>query len=135
MPFTESPNLTEPIWEFCYERSIGNISTLIDWLAVAYDLSLSENAITLSFEHLKDTAKSRQDCEQMIEEAIRGEVRHEENEEPANRLQVLLGMKQTPPQPNSNNQSNSNSTPHKKQQPGRKNQPFKRKAKRDAVGG
>lgn len=82
----------------------------------------------MSIEHLKDTAKSRRDCEQMIEEAIRGEAKLEENEEPANRLQVLLGMKQTPPQPNSNNQSNSNST-------SRKNQPFKRKAKRDAVGG
>jgi energy-coupling factor transporter ATP-binding protein EcfA2 len=135
MPFPESPNLTETIWEFCYERSIGNIGTLIDWLADAYDLSLSDNATTLSLEHLKDTAKSRQDCEQMIEEAIRGEAKLEENEEPASRLQVLLGMKQTLPQPNSNNQSNSDSTLHKKQQTRRKNQPFKRKAKRDAVGG
>jgi hypothetical protein len=71
----------------------------------------------------------------MIEEAIRGEAKLEENEEPASRLQVLLGMKQTLPQPNSNNQSNSDSTLHKKQQTRRKNQPFKRKAKRDAVGG
>lgn len=135
MPFPESPDLTKPIWEFCYERSIGNIGTLIDWLADAYDLSLSDNATSLSFEHLKDTAKSRQDCEQMIEEAIRGEEKLEENSEPANDLQVLLGMKPTSGQSHSHsNQVNPNSTQKKQHKKG-KNQPFKRKPTRDQVGG
>lgn len=58
MPLSETPPLKQQYWEFCYERSIGNVGTLKDWLTDAYDLALSESASTLTLEHLQQTAKS-----------------------------------------------------------------------------
>jgi len=125
MPFSDQPKITRQIVEFCFERSIGNIGTLIDWLSDAYDLAITNNAATLSFDHLNETAKSRQDCEQMITEAIKGEDKLAENEDKSDRLQVLLGMKPAI----SVQHSKSANEMNKKQ-----SQPFKRKPVRDKVG-
>ncbi|WP_013334992.1 ATP-binding protein [Gloeothece verrucosa] len=135
MPFPNQPTITKQIWEFCFERSIGNIGTLIDWLTDAYDLALANDAPSLSFDYLKETAKSRLDCEQMIEEAIEGEARLEETEDSTNRLKVLLGMKSASKPSKSNaNSTDPNSTAQKTKKDV-KNKPFKRKPVRDQVGG
>lgn len=135
MPFPETPKMTNQILNFCYARSIGNIGTLYDWLTDAYDLALSENSSTITFHHLEETAKSEEDCEQMIEEAILGEERLEKKGRFNDRLQVLLGMKPAPKQADSSTNSTNTNSSSKKQGKTRKNQPFKRKPTRDQVGG
>ncbi|WP_375469504.1 AAA family ATPase [uncultured Nostoc sp.] len=133
LPLLKTPALEQKCWEFCYERSIGNIGTLKDWLTDAYDLALSENATTLSFDHLKETAKSASECEQMALEAIEGETKLTDNKEKSNSLRVVLGFQkdesQTQNQVSSNDiEKTNNSEKHKT------TQPFQRNPKRDPVG-
>ncbi|BAY33691.1 ATPase [Nostoc carneum NIES-2107] len=136
MPLLEPPALREKYWEFCYERSIGNIGTLIDWLTDAYDLSLSENANTLTLEHLKETAKSASECEQMVLEAIEGEEKLTDSADKSNKLRIMLGLNNNKTSIGKEKLSNQDSKqPHNASQSSKKTQPFKRKPKRDPVGG
>lgn len=106
LPLLKTPALEQKYWEFCYERSIGNIGTVKDWLTDAYDLALSENATTLSLKHLKETAKSASECEQMALEAIEGERKLIDNKEKSNELRVILGLQKDKSQ--TQNQVSSN---------------------------
>jgi energy-coupling factor transporter ATP-binding protein EcfA2 len=123
MPLLETPPLKQKYWEFCYERSIGTIGTLKDWLAEAYDLALSENAKTLSLEHLKETAKKDYECENMALEAINGEVKLNDSKQKSLDLRIILGLEKSKI-PNS-----------EISKPEKNTKPFKRNPKRDRVGG
>ncbi|MBH8578327.1 AAA family ATPase [Nostocaceae cyanobacterium CENA369] len=123
MAFSETPPLRQKYWEFCYERSIGTIGTLKDWLAEAYDLALSENAKTLSLEHLKETAKKDYECENMALEAIKGEEKLNDSKQKSNNLRIILGLEK------GKNQKSETS------KFGRNTNPFKRNPKRDRIGG
>ncbi len=47
----DSPPLLETHWEYFYERSIGCVGILKDWLTQAYCKALEENSSTLSEQH------------------------------------------------------------------------------------
>lgn len=128
MPLPETPALKQKYWEFCYERSIGNIGTLIDWLADAYDLALWENSSTVTLSHLQQTAKSASECEQMVLDAMAGESELTDSPEKSHNLRAILGLEKSRAQ-KPNTQANQND---KQQHPQTKH--FIRHPKRDLVG-
>jgi energy-coupling factor transporter ATP-binding protein EcfA2 len=136
MPLLERPPLKQKYWEFCYERSIGNIGFLKDWLTDAYDLALSEEAKTLTIEHLQETAKLSSECEQMATEALEGEEELTDSKEKSNNLLIILGLKKNEPPKNETEGAAKDSHQQKKKTKSQKNKkPFKRNPKRDSLGG
>jgi GTPase SAR1 family protein len=134
MPLLEAPPLKEKYWQFCYERCIGNFGTLRDWLTDAYDLALSEEANTLSLEHLKETAYKDFECEEMALEAINGENKLRDSEDRSRSLRVILGLEkgQTHEQ---DKLSTKESIEQKKIFKSKNTKPFQRNPKRDRLGG
>lgn len=92
MPLKETPPLMQKHWEYCYERTIGCVGTLKDWLTLALELALEERATTVTTEHLRKTGKLGSECEQMARDAIEGEVELTDNKETRKRLRLLLGL-------------------------------------------
>ena len=72
MTLDEPPEL-QTYWEYFYERSIGCVGILKDWLTQAYRKALDENASTLEPKHWQLYAPSVSKCLQMAAEAIEGE--------------------------------------------------------------
>lgn len=69
----DRPPELETHWEHFYERSIGCVGILKDWLTQAYRKALDENASTLTEQHWQSYAPSVSKCLQMAAEAIEGE--------------------------------------------------------------
>jgi hypothetical protein len=91
LPFEEEPDLMA-IWEFLYERSVGCVGILKEWLTRACVRSIRHGAATLSSEHLDQTALSISQCEKILAESREGETRLSDNEDSRLRLRTLLGM-------------------------------------------
>ncbi len=72
MTLEKAPEL-EIHWEYFYERSIGCVGILKDWLTQAYRQALHESASTLSEHHWQSYAPSISKCIQIAAEAIEGE--------------------------------------------------------------
>jgi energy-coupling factor transporter ATP-binding protein EcfA2 len=135
MPLVQTPPLRQKYWEFCYERSIGNIGTLIGWLTDAYDLCISGNATTLTFEHLQETAKSARECEQMASEAIQGEEKLIDNKYTIRSLRAILGFDDSQTKNHKHDGLNSDDNQEvNNYKPRQKRKPFQRNPKRDKVG-
>lgn len=121
LPTQEEPVLMEH-WEYFYERSIGCVGILKNWLNRALVLALQEKSRTVSVKHVKDTALTASQCERMALDIIEGESMFEEKDEGESRLQIILGMKEGAV-------STENPNPRK-----RNRFPGRRKPTRDAVG-
>ncbi len=72
MTLEKAPEL-EIHWEYFYERSIGCVGILKDWLTQAYRQALHESASTLRERHWQPYAPSISKCIQIAAEAIEGE--------------------------------------------------------------
>lgn len=72
MTLEKAPEL-EIHWEYFYERSIGCVGILKDWLTQAYRKALDESASTLREHHWQPYAPSIAQCLQIAAEAIEGE--------------------------------------------------------------
>jgi nucleoside-triphosphatase THEP1 len=92
LPLKEKPNLVQS-WDYCYERSIGCVGVLKDWLTRSLASALEEGASTLSLTHLKQCALSVAQCEKMATEALEGEAKLKEDEGANGQLLRILGMK------------------------------------------
>lgn len=68
----EIPTLMEH-WFYFYERSIGCVGVLKDWLIRAVAATLHDGADMLTLERLQDHALSLAQCERMAIEAVEGE--------------------------------------------------------------
>ncbi len=90
-PFAEEPDLLS-IWEFLYERSVGCVGILKDWLVRAAIASLKNGEATLSLKELERTALSVSQCEKILIESREGEVRLNDNEDSRSHLRTLLGI-------------------------------------------
>ncbi|MBE9229917.1 ATP-binding protein [Phormidium sp. LEGE 05292] len=135
MPLPEEPEL-ESHWEYFYERSIGCVGIVKDWLTQALRKALDAEASTLTELHLKPYAPSVSKCMQMITEAIEGEKAFIEDETELNLLRQKLGLKrisspitsQTPENNKVNPEPKSNKARHKRK-------PGERNPHRDIIGG
>jgi GTPase SAR1 family protein len=72
LPLIEEPDLLSH-WEFCYERSVGCVGILKDWLARSLTAAMSEGSKTMTVRHLETCAWSLDQCMVMLKEAREGE--------------------------------------------------------------
>jgi hypothetical protein len=125
MPLLEPPDLVRH-WEYLYERSIGCVGILKDWLVKGLSLAIRQSTPTLTLEHLQKHALSVAQCDRLIEEAARGESQFREDADALGRLRLRLGF----PEP-----ARSTETPAAAEadRP-RQQRPGERYPKRDPVG-
>jgi energy-coupling factor transporter ATP-binding protein EcfA2 len=126
MPLREEPNLDE-YWDYFYERSIGCVGILKNWLDRTLSFRLEAGARKLSIDDFKSYAHSLDQCIKMAREAIDGEKQLIEDEAKQNELLTLLGLDKIN---DKENELNSDTKSEKKN----KRQPGKRNPKRDKVG-
>jgi hypothetical protein len=91
LPFAEPPDLAKD-WEYFYERSIGCVGILKDWLVRALAQALKLGRASLTLKDLEGHALSVSQCEKMLSEAVEGELRLRETEEGRSRLRTRLGL-------------------------------------------
>jgi len=116
LPVQEAPDLTSH-WEYCYERSIGCIGILKDWLTKTLNgvLEQQSDSRTITISDLERYAWSPQQCLIMAKETLEQEKRLEDSAETLNELRKSLGL-------NSNASASGDSSPPKvsKRQKGKK---------------
>jgi len=91
MPLPEQPDLAGE-WEFLYERSIGCVGILKQWLTRALHSVLRRNGNTIVRKDLETQALSVMQCEKILSETAEGESRAAEPAEARGALQVRLGL-------------------------------------------
>ena len=91
MTLEKAPEL-ENHWEYFYERSIGCVGILKDWLTQAYRKALDESASTLREHHWQSYAPSVAKCLQIAAEAIEGEKAFEFESGEMSLLRQKLGL-------------------------------------------
>ena len=141
MPLDEEPDLLSH-WEYLYERSLGCVGTLKNWLNTSLGDALEEGAKTLSLKHLEQRALSVAQCRNMLKKIKEGEHNHAQIEAEVEQLRAELGLSVEPtpkPTPQSDSRSGNQhevqtqeSAPKSK---GRTKNVGKRSPKRDKVGG
>lgn len=80
------------IWDFLYERSLGCIGILKDWLMQALIVAARNASPGLTGTILEKTALSAPQCEKMLQEAREGEARLADNSDTRVRLRRLLNL-------------------------------------------
>jgi len=91
LPLSQPPDLVRD-WEYLYERSIGCVGVLKDWLVRALTGVFRRNATVLTIQDLQAHALSVSQCEKMLSEALEGEVSLLEGAQECNRLRTRLGL-------------------------------------------
>lgn len=81
-----------PHVEYCYERSIGCVGLVKDWLTRALALAINQGADAVSFKMLQKTAWPLDQSERMAREAVDGESEMSEREETRDRLRQMLQL-------------------------------------------
>lgn len=117
-----------PHLEYCYERSVGCVGLMKDWLTRALALAISQGVGTVSRKILDKTAWSLDQSERMARETVDGENEVSEKEEKRNRLRHLLRLETISPTAAPAATSVNPAAPHRHPPVGR------RKPVRDLVG-
>lgn len=91
LPVSEPPDLVKD-WEYLYERSLGCVGVLKDWLVRALTGTFRRNTTVLTYGDLQRHALSVAQCDKMLSEASEGEGRLLESTEQRNRLRTRLGL-------------------------------------------
>jgi energy-coupling factor transporter ATP-binding protein EcfA2 len=95
-PLAEQTDLL-PLWDLFYERSVGCIGIMKDWLQRALTAALKEGCTGVTRRHLEGTALSASQCEQIVIEAHEGEARLASADHPRSQLRTLLGLSVSAP--------------------------------------
>ncbi|MFD2330141.1 ATP-binding protein [Cohnella sp. GCM10020058] len=121
LPLEIEPQIVD-FYEYFYERTIGCVGILKDWLYRSYKAKIMDNPKTMDLDDFKPFAHSVDQCLHMAREAREGELRLEERLEKQEELARLLGIAEM-------------NLPEEKQPPKKKGRKVgQRKPKRDAVG-
>ena len=81
-----------PHIEYCYERSIGCVGLVKDWLTRALALAIKQGADAVNLKMLQKTAWPLDQSERMAREAVDGESDMSEREETRDRLRQMLQL-------------------------------------------
>jgi hypothetical protein len=92
LPFTKAETDLMAMWEFLYERSVGCVGILKEWLMRACVRAVKHGAVALSREHLERTALSISQCEKILAESREGETGLNDREDARLRFRTLLGI-------------------------------------------
>jgi hypothetical protein len=137
MPLAETPDL-EKRWDYFYERSIGCVGIVKDWLTQSLRKALSESSKSLSEKHLQTYAPAVSKSVRMLTEAIEGENILLSGENQVEKLRLSLGLVVSTNQnitnqdkPSHNNLSTNTEVKSYQKKP----RPGERKINRDIVGG
>ncbi len=125
LPLEQEPDIVNR-WDYFYERSLGCVGILKDWLTRALRDALEEGAKTITDKHLKRRAWSVAQCKRMLQEITEGESQLKETEQDVSDLRKSLGLDQDLIAETAETTSKS-----KKKNPRRVAQ---RKPKRDSIG-
>ncbi len=113
LPLEQEPDLVSQ-WDYFYERSLGCVGILKDWLTRALRDALEEGNKTITQKHLKRRSWSVAQCNRMLQEIIvKGEQEFEETKEDISGLRKLLGLEQDTNQETLENTSTSNKGSHR----------------------
>ena len=82
-------------WEFLYERSIGCVGVLKEWLVRALAAVLSRGASKLALRDLTAQALTVSQCEKLLAEVTEGEARLTESDGARSRFRLALGLSGT----------------------------------------
>lgn len=85
------------IWDFLYERSLGCVGVLKDWLMRALITTIRSGGVELTQRVLEKSALSASQCEKILAEARDGELRLADNGDAQTRLRRLLKLDAVPP--------------------------------------
>ena len=124
LPLEQEPDLVSK-WDYFYERSLGCVGILKDWLTRTLRDVLEEEGKTITQKHLKRRAWSVAQCTRMLQEIEEGEQQLEETEEDVSLLRKSLGIDPETIEETLN-------TPSKSKKGSRR--VGQRKAKRDPIG-
>ena len=91
LPLARPPDLLND-WQYLYERTIGCVGILKDWLTRALVSASKRNAESLSRKDLESHALSVAQCDKMLSEAIEGESTLLESTAERDRLRARLGL-------------------------------------------
>jgi hypothetical protein len=83
-------------FDYCYERSIGCVGVLKDWLTRALAVALANDSPVVTRQILEQTAWSVDQSERMAKEALEGESELIDNDELRGRLRKTLGLDAIP---------------------------------------
>jgi hypothetical protein len=72
IPLLKTPDLVSH-WEYLYERSIGCVGILKDWILSAYSIALQNNVPHLDIDHLRQTALPIVKCQAIANEIFAAE--------------------------------------------------------------
>ncbi|GAC1698446.1 MAG: ATP-binding protein [Ktedonobacteraceae bacterium] len=92
LPLPEEPDLMRH-WEFLYARSLGCVGLLKQHLCHALRLALAEDAHTVTFSHLRQTALHKQKLDLALESILDAEKDLLEAENADQELLIKLGMR------------------------------------------
>jgi len=132
LPLEQPPDLMA-CWQFLYERSIGCVGVLKEWLGRALARVLREHRAILTREHLESTALSAAQCQQMLAEARAGEKMLAECEGSCLRLRQELGFRDDAAHPAVHRSPEAKSVPIVSART-RKGQRGQRRVQRDRIG-
>ena len=91
LPLEEEPDLISQ-WDYFYERSLGCVGILKDWLTRTLRDVLEDEETTITQKHLKRRAWSAAQCGRMLQEIEEGERQLEETQEDVYQLRKALGL-------------------------------------------
>jgi energy-coupling factor transporter ATP-binding protein EcfA2 len=91
LPLPDPPDLARD-WEFLYERSVGCVGVLKQWLIRSLSVALRTGEATLSRRNLESQAPSVAQADKIISEASEGEMRLMDSNEALLRLREQLGL-------------------------------------------
>jgi hypothetical protein len=134
LPVPEPPDLVKD-WEFLYERSLGCVGVLKDWLMRTLTGVFRRRSHVLTYSDLERNALSVAQCDKMLSEISEGEGRLFEIVEERSRLRTRLGLNPHASRSVSSSVSEGlpasvKVTPHRK----RRRKPGERQAARDPIG-
>lgn len=127
LPLPKAETDLVAIWEFLYERSVGCVGILKEWLMRACVRAIKHGAVALSREHLERTALSISQCEKILAESREGETRLNDHDARP-RLRTLLGIE--PQERGSGHVESDESAPSRRRKPRR---PGQRAPRRDPI--
>ena len=91
LPLSEEPDLLSN-WEYFYERSIGCIGILKDWLTRTLRDILDKQIESIELKHFRARALSISQCKQILKEIEEGEKILEETQKDRDELRSALGL-------------------------------------------
>ena len=91
LPLSEAPDLVK-VWDLLYERSLGCVGILKQWLVKALSTALRRGDDTISLPILESHALSAAQCDKILSEVIEGEDRLKDCAEGRSTLRARLGL-------------------------------------------